>query len=113
MDLVTIRLDDLGQDCIVKNDNGDEFLVLSKVRQAKRGFKDKWELTVCVQGQRELTATGKRKLSVFDAQTEDERVAKAARKYIGSGIRLYEDAMEFVPNATPATSTLPSNPLPY
>ena len=97
MDLITLRLADLGENCIVKNDKGEEFIALSKVRQAKRGYKDEWELQFCIQAQKSEAAGGKKKLSAFDSQTEEERKNKAPRKYIGNGIRLYEDTSGFAP----------------
>lgn len=92
MDIVTLQLSKLGEGCIVKNAQGAEFLDLSKVRIAAKGYNDQWELSFTVKGSIKTTATGKRMLSVTENQTQEQRERKEPLVYIGGGIRLFEDS---------------------
>lgn len=91
MDLITLRLEDLGVDALVYDKLGNAMLDLTKVRSAKRGYQDKWEINFCIQKTKGQTPQGYPKLSVYEQQSREDREAKLPRNYIGNGIRLFED----------------------
>jgi len=91
MELVTIRLSRLGKDCVVANENGNQFLDLSKVASISKGYNDELELKIAVRKARKKTTTGKQCLLVSEVQTREQIDAKEAPVWIGDGIILYED----------------------
>lgn len=91
MDLITIVVEDLGVDAITYDSKGNPLLNLAKVRCAKKGYQDKWELSVCVSKKKEQTPNGYTKLSVFETQSKEDREARLPRNYVGNGIRLFEE----------------------
>lgn len=122
MDLITIRLSDLGENCLVTNDKGRVFLDLSKCeRTIIKGYKDQWELKFTTRLTKNVTANGKKVLAAQMLQTDAEKESKHQPPYLGSGVRLYEDNEPFTrPNthstAKPASAPLPStdkNDLPF
>lgn len=95
MDLITIRLSDLGEDCVVTNASGKAFLDLSKcVRTISKGYKDQWELKFTTRVTKTETAGGKKVIAPQMLQTDEEKESKTNPPYIGSGIRLFEDSTE-------------------
>lgn len=95
MDLITIRLSDLGEDCVVTNANGKAFLDLSKcARTISKGYKDQWELKFTTRVTKSETAGGKKVVAPQMLQTDEEKESKTNPPYIGSGIRLFEDSTE-------------------
>jgi hypothetical protein len=95
MDLITIRLADLGEDCVVTNAQGKSFLDISKCsRTISKGYKDQWELKFTTRTTKNETAGGKRVVAPQMLQTEEEKESKANPPYIGSGIRLFDDSTE-------------------
>jgi hypothetical protein len=106
MDLITIRLADLGEGCIVTNAQGKAFLDLSKCpRTIGIGYKDGWELRFTTRATKSETHTGKRVVAPQMVQTEEEKAGKVDAPYIGSGIRLFDDTNTTVkPNVRPANT---------
>lgn len=90
MDLITLKLAQLGEGCIVANAEGKEFIDLSKVRSAVRGYKDEWEIQFTVSASKKTTTNGYRILHVCESQTREEREAKKPFVFIGNGITLFE-----------------------
>jgi hypothetical protein len=93
MDLITVRLAQLGDKAIVQNKEGREFLDLSNCLGVKRGYNDQWELTFNVRTTKKTTTNGKKVLAVQLPQTDEERAAKADPVYIGSGVNLFDDGV--------------------
>ena len=111
MDLLTIKLKELGEDCVVFNANGDAFLDIAKCDCIAKGYQDEYELSMIAKLTKKKTKNGLEMISVSKVQSESERLAKAPFRYIGNGIRLFSEGDD---NATTTSSTpkSPSRPLP-
>jgi hypothetical protein len=98
MDLLTIRLDDLGQDCIVKNDKGEVFVQLSKTKAAFNTTTNKWELSFVSKRNGRVSTKGNAQLSISAPQSQQEREAGVKQTWYGNGIVLFEDNLERTPS---------------
>ena len=112
MDLITIRLKDLGTDCVVFNADGDAFLDISKCDIVTKGYNDEYELTCITKLTKKETSTGKKMVAVCKTQTEEQRLNKEPLVYIGGGIRLFEDGNSYdgLPVVTPSSKSSQTPP---